>query len=141
MTARRVLLLAILSTSTGLSFWTSSSWGFPDTQAGFFLGWKHSMAGPADDIKAGVKGLGLSSPLAQISDRLGKVGAGVQDVYAGAKKRAGEVFGRAAGAVGMSTAPDPRPRGKLIGDIKLPPMKRKTSGGAYGKGRSMSKGR
>lgn len=103
------------------------------------------MFGPADDLKGGVKALGMSDPMAQVGSAMGKVGAGIQ---AGAAKGVGTVRGAISGMTGglfgggASRKPAPR------GDINLPPVSRvarslggKKTAGAYGKGRGFSKGR
>lgn len=93
--------------------------------------------GQADDLKKAVYDLGMSSPAGQIISGVDKVGRAMESGV----NRVKGLATRARDAVLGSPAPK-----KHTSDIYLPPApkpanRRKVGGGAYGKGRGMSRGR
>lgn len=76
------------------------------------------MAGPADDLRESVKGLGMSDPMAQIGTALGRIGQGVEDAAEWAKDKAKRVMETAQGTTRGVASKD---AGKKLKSIKIVP--------------------
>jgi len=91
----------------------------------------------------------MSDPMSQIGTAMGKVGGWAKDTYGAMKSGVKDAVHKAPDMIrhmGVNPNPPSATAGlpvtkKRTTDIQLPPMKRKATAGAYGKGRGLSKGR